>query len=504
MRKNKMNNQKILTVILLLFAYVVFSCSGKKEHDHNHDHDHQAGVAHTHDSEHSHEDEDHDHDDETHSHGGEDHDQNHETHSHEDENHEHGPETHTHDEDEDHVHGPDTHTHDEDEATLLTLADETATVTSQPHTHEDGSAHDHEHESGDVITVEEEWSRLIGLETATVKRKAIELVISAPGQIVPNQNQQAIISPFIESSVNCVFKNVGGRVKKGDLLVCLTSPEIGILRAEYDKAKAELKIQKQNFQRKEKLFKENIISDKSFQEANLSKKLADVNYNYAMKKLLALGIKENEIDTPPSEHSDAVGSTIHLYAPISGLITFRDASIGQKVNTSSRMFEIIDLKNVWLEADVFEKDLTKIRIGQKVKLTVTAYADEIFTGKIFYIGNTLNQSTKTIKLLVEISNQNEKLKPGMFANTFIVVGEKEKTLVIPKNAILEDESLNIVFVKEDEGFHRHVVTTGIISDGSVEIISGLAAGDVVVTKGNYQLKSKLKMSGIDPHAGHTH
>ncbi|OQX95507.1 hypothetical protein B6I21_05010, partial [candidate division KSB1 bacterium 4572_119] len=110
----------------------------------------------------------------------------------------------------------------------------------------------------------------------------------------------------------------------------------------------------------------------------------------------------------------------------------------------------------------------------------------------------------TIKILVEINNKNEKLKPGMFANTHIVIGEKEKALVIPKEAILEDENLKIVFVKEALGFHRHIVKTGIISDEFIEIVSGLSEGDVVVTKGNYQLKSKLKMSTIDPHAGHVH
>lgn len=461
-----MKNMKILTVVMLTIIYLIFSCSGKNETGQNHEHEHQAGISHNHEI--SQED-----DNTVHEHEGEDH-------SHEQNNHEH------------------------DETALLTLADDSSLLESQPHTHEDGTVHDHEQNSADVFASDDAWAKLIGLETTIAKQKPIEVVISVPGQIVPNQNQQAIISPFIESSVNRVFKNVGSRVKKGDLLACLTSPDIGILRAEYDKAKAELEIQKQAFQRKEKLFNENIISSKAFQEAELAQKVAEINYNYALKKLLALGIKKDEVDNPPSDHSEAVGSTIHLYAPISGLITHRDASIGQKVNTSSKMFEIINLNNIWLEADVFEKDLTKIKLRQKVKIAVTAYAGEFFTGKIFYIGNTLNTATKTIKILVEINNKNEKLKPGMFANTHIVIGEKEKALVIPKEAILEDENLKIVFVKEAQGFHRHIVKTGIISDEFIEIVSGLSEGDVVVTKGNYQLKSKLKMSTIDPHAGHVH
>lgn len=431
---------------LLIVSYVSFMCSDKtKEHD-------QEQVAH---SAHTHE-----HEEETH------------THEHEGEAHEHGEAAHTHEEE-----------HNQE--------------------HEDQHL-DHEHDTEGFVTVEGEWEELIGLETALAREMPIELLISVPGQIIPNQNQVALISPFIESSINCVFVNIGDRIKEGDLLVCLTSPQIGILRAEYDKAKAELEIAKQNYERRRKLFEENIVSEKAYQEAELGRKVAEVNYNYATKKLLAVGIKEEELDNPPTGHSDAVGSTLHIHAPISGIVTARNASIGQKVDHSTRLFEIINLQNVWLEADIFEKDLSRIKLGQKVRVRVSAYTDEVFSGKIFYIGNTLNRETKTIKILVEINNRTEKLKPGMFANTNIIVGDKKNTLVIPREAVLEDEHLNIAFVKEGEGYHRHVVQLGIVSDMFVEILSGLRSGDIVVTNGNYQLKSKLKMTGIDPHAGHQH
>ena len=443
-----MKNFKFLIFAILLIAYSSFMCSGKVDKKQTDDHKHdEAGHTHSHGDC---DDPDHDHSSEK----------------------DYEPQV---------IDGED---HD--------------------HTSKDTDDHDHDHDTTDLLTISKEWERLIGLQTSVAINKPIELLISVPGKIVPNQNQVAIISPFIESSVNCVFKNIGDKVKKGDMLACLSSPEVGMLRAEYDKAKAELEIEKQTFARKEKLFKEKIIPEKSFKEAELRKKVADVNYNYTLKTLLSIGIKKEEIDNPPTEHTDAVGSTIHIYAPISGVITHREASIGQKVNQSSTLFEIINLKNVWLEADIFEKDLTKIKINQTVKVILSAYQNETFTGKIFYIGNTLNHETKTIKILVEINNPEAKLKPGMFANTNIVVGKKENTLVIPKDAILEDENLSVVFVKEGESYHRHVVTTGIVSNEYIEILSGINAGSVVVTKGNYQLKSKLKMSGIDPHAGHSH
>jgi len=455
---------KILRIFtaLLLVSYLSLMCTGKTEQDKTqHEHVHTEDAGHTHETG-------------THTHGDG-------GHTHEPTGNEPDDKEHVHDQEtEPHTHGDDTHVHDEVETV------------------------DHSHDTSDLIPIEGEWEKLIGLQTTEVKTMPIELVISVPGQIVPNQNQIAVVSPFIESSINCIFVNVGDRVKKGELLVCLSSPEIGIQRAEYDKAKAELEIEKQNFERKQKLYEENIISDKAFQEAELKKKVGEVNFNYALKKLLALGIRENEIDDPPSDHSEAVGSTIHLYSPISGILTYRDASIGQKVGQATKLFEIINLKTVWLEADIFEKDLTKIKIGQKVKVRVSAYPDEIFISKIFFIGSTLNQQTKTINIMVEIQNTTERLKPGMFANTNIVIGEKADALVVPKNAILEDENLKIVFVKEQEGYHRHVISPGIESDEFVEVLSGLKQGDIVVTKGNYQLKSKLKMSGVDPHAGHVH
>ena len=349
-----------------------------------------------------------------------------------------------------------------------------------------------------------DWEELVGIETVKATVKSIEQILSVPGKIMPNPDHVAVISPFIESSVNRVFVNTGQRVQKGDLLVCLSSPEIGILRAEYDKAEAELDLARQILQRQEKLFTEKIISNRAFQEATLALKVAEVNFNYAEKKLMALGIKPEELNQPPEGHSNAVGSTIHVYAPISGVVTGRQASIGQKVNSATKMFELIDLSEVWLEADIFEKDLTQVKVGQKLYVSVSAYPDQSFSGKIFYIGSTLTPETKTIKILAEIKNQSESLKPGMFARTRVVVGEKNNVLVIPKKAILEDENLHIVFVKEETDYHRHVVKTGIISEQMVEIIDGLTPGAEVVTRGNYQLKSRSKMSRVDPHAGHSH
>ncbi len=366
---------------------------------------------------------------------------------------------------------------------------------------EDVTAHSHEN---DVIQVDKDWEELVGLKTELVVLGSIEETVAVPGKIIPNADKIASVGSMIEATVNCVFKNVGDRVEKGEALVCLVSPALGSLRAEYDKAKAELEITGKNYTRREKLFQENIISERVFQQDRKDFQVAQVNYQYARKRLLAVGVAEEEIDNPPTGHSEAEGATIHLHAPISGIITLRAATIGQRIGPEDQLFEIIDLGTVWLEADIFEKDLSTVASSNLVRAHVAAYPDDLFSGRIFYLGSTLDQSTKTVKLLASINNRDERLKPGMYATTEVVVGRKTSTLLVPASAVLEDEQLQVVYVKEEEGYHRHVIGTGIRSGNMVEVTSVLKEGDEVVTSGNYQLKSKSRMQGVDPHAGHVH
>jgi cobalt-zinc-cadmium efflux system membrane fusion protein len=344
---------------------------------------------------------------------------------------------------------------------------------------------------------------MIGLKTVPVRHMSVNAVLQAPAQITPNENRVATVSPFIESSVNFVPVNIGDKVRKGDLLVCLVSPEIGVLRAEHEKAKAELAISSQKLARSRNLHERDIIPDKALQQAQLERQVAEASLKFAIKRMTALGIEPEEIDHTTG-HADDTGSTVHVRAPIAGTITYRNASVGQKVNQATTLFEIMNLENVWLDIDIFEKDLASVKKGQQVTLRVPAYPGDDFTGKLFYIGDTVAEETKTLCLKAQIENRAGLLKPGMFADTSIVVGKKENALVVPKEAILNDEDEKIVFVAEGEDYHRHVVTTGMESDGFVEILSGLGADARVVISGHYQLLSRADKEAMDPHAGHVH
>ena len=124
-------------------------------------------------------------------------------------------------------------------------------------------------------------------------------------------------------------------------------------------------------------------------------------------------------------------------------------------------------------------------------MTVPAYPGLVFKGKIQYIGDILNPETRTITVRTEVENADFNLKAGMFASLRILLGHQAKALTVPQTAVLDDGDLKIVFVKKDAQFFPREITVGSKMDGLIEVLSGLAEGEEVVTTGSFQLKSKL-------------
>ena len=447
------------------------------------DHDHDAVDDHDHEADHDHDAEDDDH---GHDHDAEDdhdHDVDHDTDHDADDDHDHDHDA----DDDDHDHeAVDDHDHDADD----------------DHDHDAGgdashSEQDHDIESGALIQVEADWEHLIGLETAEAHVRPLQVRLSAPGVIIPLPDAHATVSPFIEANVDTVLVTVGDRVERGQAAGADGAP------AEYDRTGAELVIRERVYERRKTLIEDNVISRRTYEESELELQTARVGHTYALEMLRAVGLTESDLSTDSSCDCGASGSSVPLRSPIAGIIVERNAHIGQKVDSGSVLFEIIDPATVWVKGNIFEKDLTSVAVGQQVAVRVAAFA-ETFDGTIFHIGSTIDEATKTVTMLAEIPNPRELLKPGMYAATDIALGDRRDALVVPREAVLNDEHLRIVFVNEDGDYHRHVVETGMTSGGFTEITGGLYSGDIVVTTGNFQLKSRLTMGSVDPHAGHAH
>ncbi len=156
------------------------------------------------------------------------------------------------------------------------------------------------------------------------------------------------------------------------------------------------------------------------------------------------------------------------------------------------MFKIIDLSRVWIDANVFEKDLERVRRGQEVRVLVTAFPESSFSGRVILINSVVDPDTRSVKVRTEVPNPDGRLKPDMFANVQIITDLHRAAISIPQSAVLNDGGKTVVFVADGNGYKKRVVIAGIQSNDRVEIRDGLNAGDKVVVKGNYLLLQQSK------------
>jgi cobalt-zinc-cadmium efflux system membrane fusion protein len=205
----------------------------------------------------------------------------------------------------------------------------------------------------------------------------------------------------------------------------------------------------------------------------------------ARRHLLILGLKDSAIDALDSK--PGLASVFSLTSPISGIVVERNATIGATVGSDATLFKIIDISRVWIDANVFEKDLERVRRGQEVKVTVPAFPGSTFSGRVTLISSVVDPESRSVKVRTEVPNPEGRLKPDMFANVEIITDVHRTAISIPQTALLDDGGKKVVFVVAGSGYEKRAVTVGIQSNDHVEILEGLEAGDKVVVKGNYLL-----------------
>ena len=208
-----------------------------------------------------------------------------------------------------------------------------------------------------------------------------------------------------------------------------------------------------------------------------------------MYKRQVLGFTEAQVQTAADTHE--INATITLFAPLPGKIVDNNVALGAMVDQTSEILTVLDPSVLCVDADIYERDIAAVRKGQEVELTVPAYPALVFKGRIQYIGDVLKEETRTVTVRTEVENEAYRLKPGMFASLTILLDRQARALTVPQAAVLDDRDRKIVFVSRDGEFFPRVVAVGPKMDGYIEVLSGLAEGDRVVTQGNYQLKSKL-------------
>ena len=351
-----------------------------------------------------------------------------------------------------------------------------------------------------------------GIETETVAPQLITGVIPATGKILVPEDRVAIIGPVNQGRIVRLYAGQGTRVRKGQKLADLESADIDQAEADYLKALADyenarrssvagVKLAQATYDRTKLLYEKTITAGKNLQAAEhdleVAKASAENSVNgtkaaltAARRHLLILGLKDSTIDSLASKPD--LAAVFSLNSPIDGVVVERNATIGASVGTDASLFKIIDLSRVWIDANVFEKDLQRVRLGQQVKLTVPAFPGSTFSGKVILVNSVVDPDTRTVKVRTEVPNPDGRLKPDMFANVEIITDVNRAAISIPQSAVLNDNGQTVVFVAESDGYKKRQVHTGIQNGDRVEIIDGLNAGDRLVVKGNYLLLQQSK------------
>ncbi len=267
-------------------------------------------------------------------------------------------------------------------------------------------------------------------------------------------------------------------VQKAEAEVQQAEKELAQRKAELEQAKKRVEIAKAALEREQRIAEQNLLAQRELQEARAEYEQAKVELLAAQNALKLLRVKAGQ------------SARIPIIAPISGRILERRVSLGQTVNANDVLFVILDLSSVWVDLRVFEKDVHAVKVGQKVTITTPAYPNRTFVGTVRYVGDVLDEKTRTLLVRCQIPNPQRLLKPEMFVRAQIQIG-KRKALVIPVTAYHEDEGKAKVYVrKANNRFEEREVVLGTRSGGWIEVKAGLREGELIVAEGAFLLKSE--------------
>lgn len=385
---------------------------------------------------------------------------------------------------------------------LLPLASCTKTSSSQQQgpaaahdddAHADSQGHEDEHAPlPRRVRLSDKVISEAGIATEPVTRRALASFVELSGEIVADPDRQAFVATRVPGRIERVLFREGDEVKKGQLLAVVRAPELGELRATYLSASARATAAKANAERLRPLVESRFASEQELLAAETEAKSFEAEARAAAERLTALGM-------PLPKAGDA-SSTLELRAPLDGVVVTRDAIVGQPVTADHSVATIVDLREVFFVARVFEHALPRVRVGARAEVELSALPDERFTGTLDYLGPRIDPDARTVTARVVLSNEDRKLRLGLFGTARIQAegDAAQSALVIPRDAITEIAGRKVAFVQTETGeFEAHDLELGASSVGQVEVLSGLREGEKVVVKGVFTLKSAVLRGTIE-------
>ena len=369
------------------------------------------------------------------------------------------------------------------------------------HAGEEKGGHDeHGEEAPGMVELTPEQVKTARIETAPVERRAVATEIVATGEVVPPDDGVARVGAKLSGRITRLTKGVGDLVKAGQPLATIDSPDLGRAKADYIAAASAAKVTRETADREKALFDRSIAAERDWRAAEAEATKARAEKEAAELRLHTLGVSDAQLGQLRADQHYA--SAVGVGSPLAGVIVERPVSLGQMVEPQDTMFVIMDLRTVWVQVDVYERNLNQIAIGQKVVASVESWAGRTFDGTIQSIGAVLDRRSRTIKVRVALANADGALKPGMFAKVLLAgsTGEPREGIYVPAAAVQRDGEGSVAFVPVgDAAFQLRELEIGARSGDWIEVTRGLAAGERVVTTGSFLLKSEARRESFGGH-----
>ena len=315
---------------------------------------------------------------------------------------------------------------------------------------------------------------------------------AVPGTIVPDAGRVAHISVKLSGTVAELRKNIGDDVVKDEVLAVLESREVADAKSEYLAARLANDLQQDLTARDKLLWEGRAVPEQQYIRSRNAAAQTTMRLSIARQKLLALGVRDDEIAALP-QAPDASLRSQNVRAPISGRVAERRVELGTAVgrdNLETDLFVLVDLSRVWVELSVASADLPLIREGQQVNISARGLS-ETTIGKIVFVSPLVDKETRTARVVAEIENVDRTWRPGSFITAAIALNERKVPVAIPATAIQKIAGQQIVFVRTQKGFERRNIVAGQKEDQSVEIVSGLTAGETIAVSNTFSLKAEL-------------
>jgi membrane fusion protein, copper/silver efflux system len=337
--------------------------------------------------------------------------------------------------------------------------------------------------SDGTVHLQPAQARALGITVVEAELAPVRRTIRTTGNVVFDETRLTTVAPKYAGFVERLHVNFTGQaVRRGQPLLEIYSPE---LVAAQEELLAAVRMETQ------------LRESASAAVIDRTAGLVDA----ARRRLLLWDVSPAQVQQV--ERSGQVRRTLTLHAPFSGVVTEKMVQAGQAVEMGMPLYRLADLGSVWVEADIYEQDLRFVRLGEVVEVEIAAYPGERFPGRVSYVYPEVSMETRTARIRAELSNPGGRIKPGMFATVSLDAPVSERAVLVPRDAVMHSGTHAMVFVEDSPGVYRmREVQVGGDDAGRTQILSGLLAGERVVSRANFMLDAESRLMDGDMHMGH--